>query len=311
MIIQRYQEGEEAAWNEFIATSRNGTFLLDRRYMDYHRDRFQDHSLVMKDDSGRIVAAMPANESDGTLNSHAGLTYGGLVLGAAEGSVAVLKMFDCIREYMGASGLSTLRYKAIPWIYHRQPSEEDRYALFRAGAKLSRRDVLSVVPRDNRLKYQGRRSRGVKLAIKTGVEVAESSAYRSFWQILEENLQARYGVTPVHNLGEIELLRGRFPDSIRLFTAQRKSEVIAGVVIYETPMVAHVQYISADEAGKEFHALDALFDHLLADVYRNKPYFDFGISNEEAGMVLNAGLVEHKEGFGARTVVHDYYELET
>jgi hypothetical protein len=52
-----------------------------------------------------------------------------------------------------------------------------------------------------------------------------------------------------------------------------------------------------------------LFDHLLVEVYRDKAYFDFGISNEQQGLVLNAGLVEQKEGFGARPVVHDHYEL--
>lgn len=38
-------------------------------------------------------------------------------------------------------------------------------------------------------------------------------------------------------------------------------------------------------------------------------YLDFGISNENDGRYLNLGLIEQKEGFGARTVVHDFYRL--
>lgn len=38
-------------------------------------------------------------------------------------------------------------------------------------------------------------------------------------------------------------------------------------------------------------------------------YFDFGISNENNGRFLNRGLIAQKEGFGARTIVHDFYEL--
>ena len=37
---------------------------------------------------------------------------------------------------------------------------------------------------------------------------------------------------------------------------------------------------------------------------------EFGISTEEGGTVLNRGLIDYKEGFGARAVVHDFYELD-
>ena len=37
--IKRYTADDEAAWNDFVAHSKQGTFLFDRRYMDYHQDR--------------------------------------------------------------------------------------------------------------------------------------------------------------------------------------------------------------------------------------------------------------------------------
>ena len=40
-------------------------------------------------------------------------------------------------------------------------------------------------------------------------------------------------------------------------------------------------------------------------------FFDFGISNENQGRKLNQGLSYWKESFGAGTVVHDFYEVET
>lgn len=309
VYIERYRPELLPLWNAFLAASRNGTFLLDRGYMDYHADRFVDHSLVLRNESGNITALLPANEHDGSLHSHAGLTYGGLILGARAGAAAVLAMIEAVRTYLRDYRVSALHYKTIPWIYHRQPAEDDRYALFRAGARLARRDVLSVAPREHRLGYQERRVRGIKSARKAGVQVAECTDYAAFWDLLTDNLVARHGVQPVHTLAEIEYLQARFPDAIRLFTAYCSGDLVAGAVIYESAMVAHVQYISASDAGRRTHALDALFAHLLNDIYAAKPYFDFGISNEAAGEVLNVGLVEHKEGFGARSVVHDYYEL--
>ncbi len=307
--VERYRPELAADWNTFVAGSRNGTFLLNRGYMDYHADRFHDHSLVVYDHNANMIALLPANEHAGHLHSHAGLTYGGLLLGPRSGAAEVIEMFDAVRGYLGEHGLASLQYKTIPWIYHRQPAEEDRYALFRAGARLTRRDVLSVVAREDRLRYQERRARGIKAARKAGVEVRESLDYAGFWPLLADNLLTRYGVAPVHSLPEIQSLHQRFPDRIRLFTAHQENAVVAGAVIYDSHRVAHVQYISASDAGRRMHALDLLFDALLTGPYVDKPYFDFGISNEQAGQVLNAGLAEQKEGFGARSVVHDYYEL--
>ncbi len=307
--VERYQGSDSAAWNDFVRVSKNGTFLFDRGYMDYHSDRFVDHSLVLRAEDGRILALLPAAERDNELHSHAGLTYGGLILGNATGSVAAIEMIEAIRAYLASSGLAFLHYKTIPSIYHQQPAEEDRYALFRAGAVLTRRDVLSVVPREDRLKYQDRRARGVKAAAKAGVELVESRDFEPFWRVLEDTLRERFGARPVHSLEEIILLHGRFPESIRLFEGRVDGQTAAGCVIFETARVAHVQYIATSGSGRKIHGLDAVFDHLLRNVYPEKHFFDLGNSNGAAGDMLNTGLVEQKEGFGARTIVHDYYTL--
>jgi hypothetical protein len=56
--------------------------------------------------------------------------------------------------------------------------------------------------------------------------------------------------------------------------------------------------------------LDLLFTELIATHYAQKPYLDFGTSDEQSGWRLNQGLVEQKEGFGARAVVHDHYAID-
>ncbi|MEJ7747404.1 MAG: GNAT family N-acetyltransferase, partial [Luteimonas sp.] len=238
LIIQRYQPELAPEWDAFVAGSRNGTFLLERGYMDYHHERFDDHSLMVRGGDGRLVAVLPAHRHDGGLHSHAGLTYGGFVVGARGGAGDALAMFDALCTHMRDADLRMLQYKTIPWIYHRQPAEEDRYALFRAQARLTRRDVLSVVPAQDRIRYQERRSRGAKAARKAGVCVEESTDFAAFWQVLTDNLKVRHGVAPVHSLAEIELLAGRFPHAIRLFNAGHEGVVVAGAVVYETPRVA-------------------------------------------------------------------------
>ncbi|MGG6545868.1 UNVERIFIED_CONTAM: GNAT family N-acetyltransferase, partial [Prevotella sp. 15_C9] len=42
--IIRYSAGDKERWDRFVRRSKNGTFLMQRDYMDYHADRFQDCS---------------------------------------------------------------------------------------------------------------------------------------------------------------------------------------------------------------------------------------------------------------------------
>ena len=86
--------------------------------------------------------------------------------------------------------------------------------------------------------------------------------------------------------------------------------MVAGVIVYESENVAHMQYIAANDDGKKLLSTDFIFDFLINEYYKNKKYFDFGISTEKEGRFLNIGLITFKEEFGARAVVYDTYELE-
>ena len=72
--IQRYTPEHKRLWDEFVAKSKNATFLHFRDYMDYHADRFTDHSLMAFDAKGNVLALLPANIDGDTLHSHQGLT---------------------------------------------------------------------------------------------------------------------------------------------------------------------------------------------------------------------------------------------
>jgi hypothetical protein len=310
MVVTRYGPGDEERWNAFVRNSKNATFLLDRRYMDYHADRFRDHSLLFNDERERLIAVMPAHEMDDTLASHEGLTYGGVVSGASMSAPAMLDVFDAARRYLRANGFRHLAYKTIPHIYHRLPAEEDRYALFRLGARRTRVDLLSTVAMADRLPLQERRRRQIKSASKLSLQVEESADFRAFWPLLECSLHARHNVTPVHRADEIQLLHDRFPDRIRLYVCKDMTEVLAGVVVYDTDTVAHAQYIASTERGRQTGALDYLIAALLDTHYAHKRFFDLGSSTEAGGSILNVGLTEQKEGFGARAIAHESYSVE-
>ena len=79
MEVMRFQKNKnEEEWNSFLLQAKSSTFLFNRNFMDYHSDRFADHSLMVYDEK-KLVALLPANIYKGTLISHQGLTYGGIV----------------------------------------------------------------------------------------------------------------------------------------------------------------------------------------------------------------------------------------
>lgn len=302
--IIRYTPSHKEEWNRFVRQSKNGTFLLERDFMDYHSDRFTDCSLMFYL-KGSLYAVLPANVKGATLYSHQGLTYGGLIMSTHCVAANILCLFQEMNQWLRSCGVNEVIYKPIPHIYSSQPSEEDLYALFRCGATLQARGISTTVTLSNPLKWRETRKQSLKKALLAGVKVGRSEDFASFWPILTGNLQAAHNVKPVHTLSEIQLLHSRFPESIILLSASdSEGEVLGGVVLFITGKVIHSQYISASERGKKLGAIDAIMSEVLK---MQADYFDFGISTEDGGNYLNESLIFQKEGFGGRGTCYDTY----
>lgn len=306
--IKRYSPQYKDEWNGFVARSKNGTFLFDRDYMDYHSDRFTDCSLMIYCREN-LYALLPANVADGVLYSHQGLTYGGLITGCDATAAVTVELFRELNSWLRAAGISRVVYKAMPWIYHRIPAEEDLYAIFReCEARLLSREISSTIFMQHRLRWNRDRRYGINKAQNNGVTVEESNDLRAFWEILDANLGSKYGVSPVHTVEEMELLKSRFPDKILLYLARCGRDVLGGTVLYLTGQTVHAQYISASPEGKRLRVIDAIYDRILNGDFIDYQYFDFGKSTEDQGHYLNESLIYQKEGFGARGVCYDTYE---
>ena len=306
--IERYTIAKMAEWNQFVAASKNGTFLFDRRYMDYHNDRFEDFSLMFYR-NGRLYALLPANRKGDTLQSHAGLTYGGLVMDEHTTAAATVDLFCELNDYLRKEGFRHVLYKCIPWIYHQLPAEEDLYAIARTcNARLQERDLGTVIIQRNAMRWERVRRRALKRALQAGITVSRSNDLEGFWRVLCDNLATKYDSKPVHTLQEIELLASRFPDNIVLYVATQENTILAGMVLYISSQVARAQYSSATPEGKQLGAIDIIYDRVINHDYSHLPYFEFGTSALGKTNVINESLVFQKEGFGGRGMCFDHYE---
>lgn len=309
--VEQYSSFRREQWDAHITAGKNSHFQFYRNYMEYHRDRFTDASLLFyADPEEELLGVLPANLSRGTLYSHQGLSFGGLVVRPGIKPPTVLRLFEALVGHARQLGADKMVYKVLPRFYHSQPAEEDLYALFRLGAKLYRRDITSLVPLDGGVRFDYNRERSIKKGREQGVEVRLSDDFPSYFEILTQVLQDRHGVKPVHSLEEMQGLAKAFPQNIRLYGAFHAGQMVAGSVVYEQRHVAHAQYIANSEVGRRVCALDVLFAELIRLYTGKMRYFDFGTSNEREGLVLNEGLVNHKTGFGAGSAVHDYYAVD-
>jgi hypothetical protein len=313
MKIKPYTHDLEQQWNDFIKSSKNATFLHDRRYMDYHSDRFVDCSLLFLE-GDIVVACFPAtyDADHSTVTSHGGLTYGGLLLSRKTSIRTVLEIFHhIVHYYKTVLCAKRLIYKTIPYIYHTYPSDEDLYALFKHNACLIGRGISSAIFLSDRLPLTESRKCCVRKAKRVNLEVSETKDIRTIWSILSHVLVSRHGVLPVHSCEELELLMSRFPNNIKFYATYKEDGImIAGAVVYITGKTVHMQYMASNDEGVKHGALDLLVENLVNNVYSNYNYFDFGVSTEQGGTYLNHGLIFQKEGFGGRAVCYDTYAIE-
>jgi hypothetical protein len=278
--------------------------------MDYHAERFVDHSLLIYEDD-KLIALFVACESKRSIISHEGLTYGGILLHEDVRLTEVLSCFFHTVKYYYESGFSQILYKCIPFFLARHPAQDDLFALSQLGAQLVRRDAGSLFVRSQPLSYPHGRKQTIEKAKKRNFFIQRADDPTEFWRdILTPNLQERFGVNPVHNVAEIRLLMQRFPLNIHLYEV-RDERLLGGALVYETTTAIHTQYLSASPVGKEEGALDLLVHELITHTFQTKPFVSFGISTSQNGTNLNAGLANWKESFGARTVAHDFYLIET
>ncbi len=306
--IEKYSPKRKNAWNLLVQESKNGTFLLNRDYMDYHADRFEDFSLLFYD-ADILLAILPANVKDGVLYSHQGLTYGGLIYANNMKATKMAEVFNLMIDFLKSHQITKLIYKAIPHIYHNSPAEEDLYFLFRLGAKLYRRDLSTTILQSNKMRFDRGRRRCIDDAKKNNFVIKKTDDFARMYEIMHDILTVKYGVKPVHSAAEMQLLSDRFPDNIHLYGCYNGDEMISGAWIFITKNVVHAQYVYSSDFGKKNGANDLMYDFLINEKFVDFRYFDFGISTEKNGQYLNEFLLQQKEMFGGRSTVYDFYEL--
>ena len=308
--IRRYDPTQKLVWDNFLENCKNGTFLFKRDFMDYHKSRFDDFSMMIYRGS-KLIALVPANIDLNNVYSHQGLTYGGILIHSDSKFIAYLEIFTEVLTFLKKKSINSFCVKQIPTIYNLNFNDELDYLSFITASENYRKDIISVINLQSDFKISRDRINGYKRGVKNLLEVREVHDFDEFWnELLIPNLSKKYSVNPVHSLDEIGLLKSRFKSNIRQFNVYKENEIVAGTTIFQTKNVVHVQYTASNSEKNILGSLDFLFYKLITDIYSNHKYFDFGTSNERDGKKINQGLLYWKEGFGARSLTQNFYKFD-
>ena len=294
-------------WDALVDSSRNGIFQFHRDYLEYHSDRFEEVSFLAYEKS-RCVAVLPGHRDGATgWATHRGLSHGGLVVSPGIGTASIEEVFRLLHANLRDRGFRSARYRPVPWWLHREASQEDLWILERAGARRSGLWLTTLVELP-RARIPAKRRRDARRAHE--LVLGESDDWDPFWAALATRLGERHGVRPVHTVDEIRLLQSRFPDSIRLFSAAEGGTLVAGIVAFLYGDTFHLQYSATTARGRELRALDALVLERIDAISGSFRRLSFGTSCEQAGEILNHGLLDWKEGFAGHGAVYEELSYE-
>ncbi len=322
-----YRDIAQEKWDKLILSEfSNGEFINSRKYLSYHcSDKLIDHSVAVIDrDSLSLrsvfpAAAIPKDKS--VAISHPGTTFAGIIFDTKQVLWEELDAhFELLLNYYRQNNLKKIELRLPPAIYYNQPREDLYFLLWKKGFKPSGYTLASVVnlrdlssEEDLFINYLSKRRNQIKKSLKEDNFIfSKADTIEDYvWDSLANNLATRFKAKPTHSLKEINDLHSKFPDRIipYIICDKNTKEYAASAVVYKFKKVFHTQYLDLNYKMSEKYPNLVLIHNLLLEAIKEKfSYFSLGPVTEHWGNLLNAGLFDYKNQFGAGSIV--YYKFE-
>ncbi|WP_136666877.1 FemAB family protein [Flavobacterium sp. H122] len=311
--IKKYEPQFYSIWNQFIADSKNGTFLFHRDFMEYHSDRFEDFSLLVFDDKDNLVAVLPANRVDDTIYSHQGLTYGGVVFSNKLEIFHVEQIMNSIVFFFKIEKIHEIILKNQPTLYLIAGNYGLDYVLFQYfNSELLKREMNFMIDYSKKMIISKSKLKHFKRISKLGLKVVEESNMSFFWdKVLIPCLESKHNVKPVHSLEEIQKLKSKFPSNIIQYSVYLNEEILAGITLFKNKNGVKSQYGASTEIGQKYRALDYLFITLIQKFNNQEfAFFDMGTATEKNELGYNPGLVKQKIELGCAIFNQDTIQIK-
>jgi hypothetical protein len=310
ITIDHYKKTHRSAWDNLVDSSFNGTFMHKRDFLDYHKDRFVDSSLVIYKNQ-RLCAVFPAVRYDDKVISHPGLAIGGLVYNDIVRGYDLLEILIKIKE---SYDYLPITYKATPTEFQRHAISDDIWALFNLKAKKVSCELSSILnPLTTNYEYWPDKKHELSHLknniVLSAMDLSNIDLVKEFWEkALIPNMK-KYNITPTHTPEDIQYLYSKFPVFVKGLLARHESgKILGGLIIFRFNKCYHVQYSVTSSKGRALGALTLLHHYMIEHLPSDVHYYSFGKSTEDHGHKLNEPLYYYKNGFGGGSMNYDTYE---
>ncbi|MFH1181013.1 MAG: GNAT family N-acetyltransferase [bacterium] len=310
----KYNKYWQKKWDEFVASSCNGTIFHCQKFLSYHSsEKFKDFSLLLSE-SGQIKSVFPAaaKEIEGKryFFSHPGSSYGGLVVNE---NISIAEAFEYLKiviDFAKKNSFDGIIIRHSERIFQKSPAEVLDFAMTWLGFGYYARELSSSVDLA-RFNFNKKARNAVRKAEKLGLTGSLSQDYDGFFKLLCDNLAKKHNSLPTHSLEEMKKIKNLFPEDVFLMSVFLKEKMIAGIWFFRCNEVGlHTFYIAQDYDFQEYRPLNLAAQELIRWAIEKKlRYLNFGISTEEKGKVINWNLFKFKESFGAFGTRRDAYIL--
>jgi hypothetical protein len=306
----KYNESLRKDWNNLVDSSFNGSFMQTRTFLDYHKDKFIDASILITKNN-KVCAVFPAAFLNNCIISHPGLTTAGLIYNDQLRGEELLEVLIAIKEYFNR----TILYKTIPIEFHRQAISDDIWALFKLGATKISCDLSTILnPLMTNYEYWPERKQELNRLQNnitlSAMPLHDISFVKTFWETSVIPNLTKYNVTPTHTPEDIVYLYNNFPIFIKGLLAQHhpSEKILGGLIIFRFNKCYHVQYSATTGKGRALNVLALMHHYMIENLPSDVHYYNFGKSTENGGHKLNESLYYYKNSFGGGSMTYDTYE---
>ncbi len=296
--VVKYSKANKEQWDEFVANANIQSFLFFRDYMEYHKDRFEDYSLMIFE-KRTLKLILPANVVDNKLYSHQGLTFGGFFTNKQISYQKWINYLNAINIFLKNYGISEVSIKLPPFFYSSSLAQSILPIMHLNQTKTDRCEAGSFI-RTKDFHFPRKCVKSGKLEL---FKEEYSHDFQSFWNLLEINLMERHNTKPVHTIDEIQLLAQLFPQNIKLYLLKdiTNNEIMGGSVLFSSKGILKVQYFATSHIGRKNRVSDVLYYNIIRNHLDTKDFIDFGSSMNIKTKKVCKNLLSAKEKFGAST----------
>lgn len=326
LSIEKFNIENDKKWDDFIMKeSINGTFLHTRRFLNYHKDKFHDHSLLIKKNTS-IVAVIPACEilegNKRIFYSHKGSTFGGIVINSIYNNIShVDNIISILEQYLKEQEFDIIILKNTSEIFCKDNTHLLEYFYFKydysnyseLNLYIDLKNYDSIA--DIKNKFSTSKRRDLKYSLKYNLQfkaLKTDQEINDFYKLLVSSL-INHNTKPVHSHEELlDFKNSRLSDIVEFYGIYYKDKLISGSMVFNfNNTVFHTQYLASDPVYSNYYPMNFLNYNLIKEAYINNfKFFSFGISTEKQGKILNTSLAQFKEGFGTIASINRTYFKE-